>query len=50
MVYADVPKVRIMRILTASRFANEVGVETYTANDLTKAFLQPGIEDAVRHG
>lgn len=39
-----------MRILTASRFANEVGVETYTANDLTKAFLQPGIEDAVRHG
>lgn len=41
--------VRIMRVLAASRMIEEVDVDSYMANDLTLAFLQPGIGDAVRH-
>ena len=39
-----------MRILTASKIVDETGVDTYAANDLTRAFLKPGIGDAIRHG
>ncbi|KAK0104863.1 hypothetical protein ONS95_005129 [Cadophora gregata] len=30
--------------------ADEVAAQTYAANDLSRAFLQPGIADAVKHG
>ncbi len=39
-----------MRLLAAAKMVDEVDVNTYAANDLTKAFLQPGICDAVIHG
>lgn len=29
---------------------DEVGVDTYAANDLTRALLNPGIGDANTHG
>ncbi|KAL8821168.1 MAG: hypothetical protein Q9191_007364 [Dirinaria sp. TL-2023a] len=41
---------RIFRILTASKMVDEVDVDTYAANDLTRALLKPGIGDANTHG
>ena len=29
---------------------DEIGVDNYAANDLTRAFLMPGIGDANTHG
>ena len=49
MVYVNRLIARIMRVLTASQMVDEVDTDTYAANELTRAFLQPGLEDAIRH-
>ena len=50
LILAELSTARVFRILTASKMVDEVSVNKYAANDLTRAFLQPGIGDANTHG
>ena len=41
--------VRVMRVLVASEFVDEVGVQAYAATELTTAVASPAISDLIRH-
>jgi hypothetical protein len=40
--------IRIMRVLTASGYGSEVGVETYSSNGVSESMLDPGMVASFR--